>query len=231
MPSAEWDPTVPGLLYQSLKTDYPARPRSQNVVEAGVQLPDDAGDGGASFQFRHNRSRVQFRSEDEKRIVGVGEDVLSVHVLRPYSSWEQFREQIQSAVSAYDDVAKPVGIARIGVRYINRIVVDAEVVELSEYFTSPPNPPATLPQNLRSFLVRMDAAYEREPFRLVTTFASNDAAEGQTAFILDIDVIGEWPDPLDVGDAMGIIDNLRAKERSGFEALITDKARGLFDAD
>lgn len=230
-PGTEWDPTVPGLLYQALRSEYPAKPRTQNVVEAGVRIPDGPGDVGPSFQFRHNANRVQLRSEDEKRIVGVGPDVLSVHILRPYSSWEQFREQITSALAAYVGVAEPTGIVRIGVRYINRISVAAEIVELGDYFTSPPQPPDTLPQALRSFLVRMDAVYEGEPVRLVTTFASNDADDGKTAFILDIDVVGEWSDPVAVDDALDIIDDLRAKERAGFESLITNKAREIFDAD
>jgi len=231
VPSTDWDPTVPGVFYQSIKPDYPAKPRTQNVLEAGVTLPDAAGTDGPSFQFRQNASRVQFRSADERRIVGVGPDVLSIHILRPYSSWETFREQIQKALDAYVSVAEPAGILRIGVRYINRIVVAAEVVELNEYFTSPPEPPDSLPQSLRSFLVRMDAVYESEPVRLVTTFASNSADEGQTAFILDIDVVAEPPDAVSIQEAMGIIDDLRAKERAGFESLITNKAREVFDAD
>lgn len=229
VPGPEWDPTLPGLIYQSLKAEYPQKPRTQNVLEAGVTIPD--GGGGPSFQVQQNASRVQFRSADDRRLVGVGPDVLSAHLLRPYSSWEQFRDQIVQALAAYSSVAEPTAISRIGVRYINQIVLAADVVDLNEYFTSPPEPPETLPQTLRSFLVRMEAAYEDEPIRVITTFASNDAARGRTAFILDIDVVGEWPEQLGLESAMEAIDDLRSRERVAFESLITDRAREVFDAN
>lgn len=231
-PGDEWDPTFPGFVYTSLKADYPAKPRAQGLLEAGLRLPDEGGAGGPSLHFRQEPYRVQFRSSDEKRIVAVGPDVLSAHLLRPYTSWENFKNQIDHAIDAYVSIAKPNGVTRIGIRYINRIVIDAEAVELDDYFTSPPDPPAAIPQRLRSFITRMDVAYDDGPYRIVTTFASNEAPEGKTAFLLDIDVIGEWPtEPLPVGEALAVVEDLRARERIAFEALITDSTRELFDAD
>ena len=230
-PDVEWDPTVPGLIYQKLRSDYPAKPRSESVVEARGRLSQSEGDDGLEFQLRQNANRVQFCSNDEKRIVRVGPSVLSAHVLRPYSSWESFRAQISNALDVYVDVTHPTAISQIGVRYINRIVVPADVVDLNDYFTSPPEPPDSLPQTIRSFLVRVDAMYEGEPVRLVTTFASESADRGQAAFVLDIDVVGKWSDLMPLGQALAIVDNLRMKEREAFESLITDKARCIFDAD
>ena len=56
-------------------------------------------------------------TEDQTRAVGVGPDVLSVHMLRPYqrpeppeeSGWDEFRPRIATALKAYWDVAEPVG--------------------------------------------------------------------------------------------------------------------------
>ena len=223
-PSPEWDPTIPGLIYQKLQAEYPATPRELNILETDITLPIGP-ENEPSFKFQQAR-RVQLRSNDDKRFVSLGSDVISIHIVRPYSSWEVFSNQIRTVLNAYEVTAEPRGITRVEVRYINRIVVQAQVVELTDYFTSPPEPPKSLPQDIRSFLVRIDSHYD-DSTRLVTAFASNDVGIDQVAFVLDISAIGEWSPPLSLADANGAIGELRAIERFGFESLITDKAEGI----
>ncbi len=225
-PSPDFDPTIPGLIYQRLQADYSAKPREQNTLEPDISLPIDP-EQEASFKFKQAR-RVQLRSNDDKRYISLGADVISIHIVRPYSSWEDFSNQISTALAAYETIAKPTGIARIEIRYINRIVVQAQVIELTDYFTSPPEPPKSLPQDIRSFLVRIDSQYD-DTTRLITTFASNDAGMDRVAVILDISVTRERISPIPIADASNIIDELRTIERFGFESSITDKARTLFD--
>ena len=51
------------------------------------------------------------------------------------------------------------------------------------------------------------------------------------AFLLDLDVIWEKTgDAASRADALGVVDDLRERERDAFEAVITDKARDLFDS-
>lgn len=80
-PGLNWDPTLPGKLHTKLKDDYPGRPRHQESVDLGVQLREGSS---PNFQFREGPKKVQLITENEKRIVGIGRDVLSVHMLRPY---------------------------------------------------------------------------------------------------------------------------------------------------
>lgn len=228
----EWDPTLPGLVYQALREEYPAKPTSQGLVEAGINVKGEDG-MGPSIMVRQDLHRVQFRDPTGKRIAAVGSGVLSVHLLRPYTEWEDFRAQIQRALTAFVEVTKPDGIARIGVRYINKIEVAAPSIELDDYFTSAPDPPDPLPQQIRSFVTRVETSYEEEPIRLVTTFAtSNDVSPGSTGFLLDIDVVYDGSDdPLALEAAMPVIEDLRSRERVAFEALITDRTREIFDAE
>ena len=231
VPSDAWDPTMPGLVYGELRSEYPAKPVTQGLIEAGIKVTPDGPDG-PSVLVRQDLHRVQFRSEDGRRIAAVGPDVLSVHLLRPYTSWEAFREQIRAAIGVYVKVAAPIGISRIGVRYINRIEVQASTVDLPIYFTSPPDPPSTMPQRIRSFITRVEAIYDdSEDTRVITTFASSDTTEDRADFILDIDVVTERSfKTTDLREVMAAVEDLRDRERTAFEALITDEARGLFDA-
>jgi uncharacterized protein (TIGR04255 family) len=226
-----WDPTIPGLLFAALKDAYPARPTTQSRLEAGINL--GAGqENSSSIEFRHDQSRVQLRSSDGRRIVGVGPDGISVHVLRPYTSWEEYKAQIEMALQAYVSVSGPQLFSRVSIRYINRIVLDSPAVDLPTYFTSPPSPPDELPQTLVGFVTRMEAMYDDDqPILLRTTFATTAADENKTAFILDIDVMYDLPSETAATELPALIDDLRRREREAFEALVTDKAREIFDAN
>ena len=113
-PSREWDLTIPGKLHTKLGSDYTGKPRQQRVVDVGFEMKHGDVSG---LRSRDELARVQLVTENERRIVGVGPDVLSVHMLRPYqdvtdplySGWQEFRSRIENALTAYWTVANPEG--------------------------------------------------------------------------------------------------------------------------
>ncbi len=126
-PGQDWDLTLPGRLHDEIRDAYPGKPRQQNVVEAAQQIPMDQP---PRLMLRKGLAKVQLFNEDGTRMVAIGQDVLSVHMFRPYqdsatlaSGWDEFRPRLESALDAYWRVAKPVGAHRVGIRFINRIVV------------------------------------------------------------------------------------------------------------
>lgn len=144
-PSTEWDPTMPGRIYEKLKSTYNEKPRQQRVVEAQIQGAIAEGSPSVSFHQRFGKSRVQLLAEKGTRIVGVGPDQLSVHMLRPYTGWEKFCPRIWEALEAYRQVAEPEAVTRIGLRYINRISFEEPTPDLPHYFTIPPKLPDVVP--------------------------------------------------------------------------------------
>lgn len=234
-PGQDWDLTMPGKLHAEVREAYPGKPRQQNVVEAALQT--QAG-RPPNVMFREGLAKVQLVTEAGTRMVGVGQDVLSVHMLRPYqdsetsetSGWDEFRPRIEAALKAYWGVAEPLGVHRIGVRYINKIVVPQRSVEPGDYFRCAPPDVDGLPGQMSSFVGRVEYAYE-DGVRLVLSHATVDAPEGQIAFLLDIDVIWQSAESIDRDEALAKADDLRARERTAFEALLTDESRRLFDAD
>lgn len=228
-PGPAWDWTIPGRLHSEVKEQYSGKPREVKQLQAGVQM--QAPDTPGAVQVSQGLAMIQFPSSDGKRLVAVGPDVLSVHILRPYSKWEDFRQRISDAVSAYVRIAEPVGVKRIGVRYMNRIVFDSESINLPEYFVRPPITPDDFPPRLSNIFSRSESAYEDEPYRLIFTFATAGAPEGRAAFVVDLDVI--WMNeehPLPLEEVMTMVEDLRARERVAFEAFITDRSREMFDA-
>jgi uncharacterized protein (TIGR04255 family) len=229
-PSTEWDLTLPGRFYERVKDTYGGKPRQQGVMEAGFQVGAQANN--PSLQLRGGFGKFLFPTEDDLRLVGIGPDVLSVHVLKPYPFWEDFYMRIQEAVQAYQELVEPRGVRSISIRYINRVMVEGTAVDLGDYFTTAPATPPNISLTLSNFLSRIESAYTDRPARLNTTLGSVDAPDGYSAFVLDLEVSQEWAEkPLTVEEAFGEVNELRVRERDAFEYSITDRTREVFDAE
>ena len=234
-PGPVWDLTVPGKLHMQLGTEYAGKPQEQKSIETEIQVQDGQP---PSVQQREGLSRVRLLTKDEKRIVSVGRDVMSVHMLRPYQGatpqepggWEEFQSRISTALSAYWTVAQPVSVSRIGIRYINKIVIPQRTVRLEDYFRSSLPKVSGLPQQVGGFLIRVEYAHS-EDVRLVLTQGLTEAPADHVAVMLDLDVTWNGTEPVKQDGAMQKATKLRDLERTAFEALITDQARELFDAD
>ena len=175
-----------------LKGAYGEKPRLQQLVEAQLQGGIE-GQSSISMQQKVGKQRVQFLGEGGTRIVGVGADQLSVHMLRPYTGWESFRPQIHQALDAYRSIAEPEGITRIGLRYINKISIKAPHDDLTPYFTIPPKfPEIDSTTRLLAFFNRKEAAVSDRPIRIVVTFADMESAPSPS-YLLDLDII--WISP------------------------------------
>ncbi len=236
VPGPTWNLTVPGLFYEKVSDSYPGEPRQQNLIAAEVQANPQLTN--PEITFKQGMTKLLFSSTDNKQLVGVGLDVLSIHILRPYppEGWEKFRPRIDEAFQAYREVAKPVGVRRIALRYINRIIIPMEQLDqpldLSEYFTIPPQTPDGFPGKMTAFLTRVESSYEDLPIKLVLTFSDAIASAGQTEFILDLEIFQDWMDkPLPLEEAIPYLGELKQREGQAFENLITDRARELFNAE
>jgi uncharacterized protein (TIGR04255 family) len=232
-PGTEWDPTMPGRIYERLKGTYNEKPRQQQVVEAQLQGASAEGSPSVSLQHRFGKTRVQLLAEKGTRIVGIGPEQLSVHMLRPYTEWEDFRPRIWEALNAYREVAEPEAIARVGLRYINRITLEGKSPDLSRYFTIPPRFPEVDPATrMLAFFNRKEVEYLDRPIRVVVTFADIESpTPDDSSYLLDIDIIWIAADaPIPLGEINVIMEELKARHRKVFESLVTDESRRLFDA-
>ena len=234
-PGRAWDLTVPGKLQAAIGDEYMGQPQEQRVVQLGLHIQQDKP---SNLQMGEGLARVQLVSTNGKRMVGVGPDVLSVHMLRPYqdpkepdlSGWDEFRARIETALGAYSQVAQPIGVTRVGIRYINKLVIPSTTVAVEEYLKCALPIVDGLPDHLTSFMSKVDYTYS-DNVRMVLSQGSIEPASEHISLLLDLDVIWESQEAVDGDEVMTVVDDLRVRERVAFEAVITDKARGLFDAD
>ena len=222
-----WSLAHSGLFLERVKKRYSGKPSEQRVFRiatpAGAPQPN-APQSLAEF------TKVQLRSEDGHELVAVGPGVLSAHSLRPYSGWEKFRSQIAEAFKEYRAVASPKGVRRIGIRYINHILVPRDSGLPNDFLTTPPHGIPGIESAIEAFALRHEYSIEKLGKEIVQ-FASIDSPPDTYGVALDIDVSRTWQgDGCKLQDAFSYVDELRQQERQIFEALITDKARELFDA-
>ena len=230
-PSQDWDPTIPGKLHVELANEYSGKPQEQRAL--GLEWnPQEQ-----QMSYNEGLARVQLPTEDGTRKVGVGPDLLSVHMLRPYhsellfdtSGWGEFRQRIERALDSIWKVVQPVGVRRVGLRYINKIFIPQRLVIINEYLNSALPQVSGLPTSPNGFVSRAEYTYP-DGIRIILSQGTIEAPENHSGYLLDLDVIWENPEYITKEEALAKAGDLRAREREIFESVITDKAREVFDA-
>ena len=225
----DWNPTTPGQLFEKLKESYSAPPKELKQFEAqftaGPQKP-------AIADVRELPSLIRFSTEDEHKLLSIGPQRLAVSMRRPYSNWEEFRNQILTALREHRSITGADEVSRVGVRYINKIVIEAiNPIDLTKYFRCAPQDLSEithedLPRLINSVFLRQDFTFG-DSTRLTRIFATTEAPDGFIGLLLDIDVYWQSGDS-DSPDVSELIEQLRLRERVAFEASIEDDCRNLF---
>ena len=227
---AEWNLSYPWLFYEKIKHIYTGLPREQKIV--GLEQPTQDVESRERTPFKViEQSKIQFPLEGNSGLVAVSPNLISSHVYKPYPGWDVFRSRLEEALSKYIEVTNPNGLRKMGLRYINQLSVPDSQHDVASYFTIPP---ANISEDciVDNFLFRNEYIYKDEPIRAILNFARLDAPENTSAYLLDIDMVWQWPaEPLPLNAVMAKVDELRRRERVIFEHLITDRARELFDAN
>lgn len=222
-----WSLVHGGIFFERLKKRYSGKPSEQRILR--VMMPKGAP-LTAGPPAIGEITKVQLKSENEREMVAVGPGILSIHSLKPYSGWEHFRSQIVEALREYRRIASPKAIRRIGIRYINQIFIPSEKGVPGDLLTTPPYGIPNMECRIAAFAMRYQYALENSASAIVQ-MASLDGPPDTYGVALDIDVNRSWQgESYAAADAMKAVDELRAQERHVFEALISDKARDLFDA-
>jgi uncharacterized protein (TIGR04255 family) len=218
--TSPWDWTIPGLVYERVRDRYPKK-REEKLFQVSVPFDRDR------MPLREDLgiSKIQFLREDETALIQVGPNLLSVNQLKPYPSWNDFKKVITDALKVYCNIAKPSGLERVGLRYLNRIEVPAPTFPLRDYFNTRPEIPETLPfDSYTSVLIHVDLSYPDGLGALRLNFGSapTDDKRG-SSFMLDLDFFNG-------GESRPSLDNVsswleRAHEciETAFERSFTDR--------
>ncbi len=223
-PNSPWDLAMLGLIYEKVQDTFPKRRQAKQLT-----VSISAGPEGIEQQVQ-TTDRMQFLREDEKALIQVGPHFMAVNHLKPYPSWQEFLPLIKRGLRAYCDVASPKSIHRVGLRYINRIEVADQHIELEDYFEFRPFVGPNLPQDFGPFIVGIQVPYEgfRDILKLELTNAGAEMPNA-VAMILDFDYFLVKPGEVVLDDVFEWLDIAHNRVEEAFEACITDRLRQMFE--
>jgi len=223
-----WDITVPGLIFEDIKTQYPEK-KQRTTHEISVSQMDK--DNSKSLPLLKRQDAAIFLTGDEKSQIQVGPRTLLVSRLKPYSNWEDFKSQISYAFEKLSGRVELKGIQRIGLRYINKIEIQTGNgnVNLDRFFEFRPFCGAQLPQLHGTFIVGcvFPFSQEQDSCRVELTSAVSER-EDSMAFILSIDYFLNKPRSIPVSETMNWAENAHGEVKRLFEGCISLPLREIF---
>jgi len=223
IPSKPWDITVPGLLYEKIKKEFPNK-EQKNVFDIGIERKVS----GIEHKVESSQ-RMFFYSADRRALVQVGRDVLAVNHFKPYPTWNNLKPKILQNLERYRQVVEPKGFKRIGLRYINKLEFEKTKIKLSDYLNIYPQIPEELNEGQNIFTTRIEIPYEnrRDLLRIIL---SRKILENQNtySYFFDLDYFMDKSSKITIAGANKWIEDAHNKIENSFEACITDNCRTLF---
>ena len=214
------------------------------VIEAGKQQKMELAFGAGGFGTPNvnveNINRITIR--DRTQVVTLRADALTVEVTR-YSGYLAFRSLLQRVFEAVEEIDRPDGVARLGLRYIDELSVPSDGLPRWSEWVHPSLLPPSLgtewPESWASA-----AQYNFAPDRqLVLRYGPSEQPLAATngpvrrlrvvtgpVFTLDLDSFWQ-PSGIPRFSAAELLDEcdtLRAPSRMLFDSLITEKLLNVF---
>jgi uncharacterized protein (TIGR04255 family) len=216
----DWDVQLPTRLYNEMRSIYPQPP--QPVTAENSTLSE-----------RSHGPKVLLSTADGKYQVRCGDNALSLHAFRPYPGWTELYDRIGHALRNFLKTAKPKTIAQINLSYRNGILVPAQSLLMSDYFTLGTTIPHGLPKRFISFVTGFRAAYDGDPGSVLSvSFSASPPPHDPTdAVEAKIDVMTSrirLHQAAELESLLEIAGDLKIKACDAFEKLITDRTRKLY---
>lgn len=214
------------IFHSLVKERFPER-QERKFIKAEFKLSPEI----ASAQFPTSSGTVGylFRSPSEKKIVQARLDGFTFNKLKPYENWEVFRSEANELWNLYLQVANPLRITRIALRYINRIDIPLPLRNFKEYILTTPEVAPSLPQALSHFFMRL--VIPNPEIRAIATIIEtmeNPVDNQRLPLILDIDVWRETTYEANQPEMWDDFEQLREFKNDIFFNSITEKTKELF---
>lgn len=170
-----------------------------------------------------------FSSPSGKKIVQARLDGFTFNKLKPYENWELFNSEAHDLWNIYLELANPVKITRIALRYINRIEIPLPMKDFKEYILTVPEIAPELPQGLSNFFMRLEIPNPAiETTAIITQTMETLTDDQRLPFIFDIDVFQSKAYSGNKTEMWEEFEKLRLFKNEIFFNSVTGKTKELF---
>jgi uncharacterized protein (TIGR04255 family) len=172
----------------------------------------------------------QYLAADRKNIIQARLDGFTVNLLRPYSNWDDLQSEAKARWREYCEIATPLSVTRLALRYINKIEIPMPIADFKEYLLTVPDVPSGIPQALSNFFMRVAIPNPKtQDIAFVTVSMEGELTPAKCLpIIFDIDVFRQVDLPPDDGKMWEVFNTLREYKNDIFFASITQKTREMF---
>ncbi|MCI0540903.1 MAG: TIGR04255 family protein [Verrucomicrobiales bacterium] len=212
---------------ERLRDKYP-KFRAQLVQEHQIE---QLGQAEPKFTVRKGIQAFQFRSEDERQLVQIRPLGFSFNRLSPYSSLDDYLTEIERTWKLFVEVAAPIQVRKIGLRYINRILLPIHEgqLELRDYLNVCPQLPEKERLKFVGFLNHHAALEVATDNRVNIVLTMQNPETDRLPLIFDIETFhAEASNPGDWDHLLSRIVSLRSLKNRIFKNTLTDKCLNLF---
>jgi uncharacterized protein (TIGR04255 family) len=212
-----------------LAEKFPAYPQSSPIqgmaLMATMSMTNDAP------VVEHQKRAflgLRLTSKDGRYIVQFMRDGFLFSRTQPYEHWSPFAAAAKEAWQIFNEIAAPVEIQRLGVRFINHLS-SASPENLRDHLQEPPTCPSNLP--LKEFVYQSTFAVPGHPFgvRVIKVMQpSMPELQRASGLFLDIDVYSTTAianEPAALDDALV---KMRWLKNKVFFTLLTEEAINAF---
>lgn len=213
-----------GRYQDALGGEYPT---SQKRMQFRGQFSMD--EGGLNADTAQEQLGFAFVSEDGRQVVQAKLDGFTFSRLAPYETFEPFSAEALRLWDMFEGMFAPGRVTRVGVRYVNRLPLPGDLIELSDYLRTFPEIAPELPQEVGGYFMSLSIPLPAFRAELTMTQTIVDTPEA-SVLVLDNDVarfMAHVCDGSTAGWLSEVLGDLRAAKNEVFEASITDKVREL----
>lgn len=215
------------VVAERLKKELPDYPLVQSKREVRHELKLDSGQPAEQTIQDMGWTGLQLQSADKLHIAQFHRDSFVFSRLQPYHSWDQFRSEALRLWQIHEALAQPAEIHRLGLRFINWILLPRGSC-IEDYLQIIPKTPLGLDLPFAGFFHHDTLGVPGHPYA-INTIRTMQPPQGSPAegagLILDIDVF-TTTQPFEAQNALieQHIEEMRWLKNKVFYGSITPKA-------
>jgi uncharacterized protein (TIGR04255 family) len=171
--------------------------------------------------------------EDRRAAVQFQRDTFVFSKLAPYPGWDDFVGEGKRLFAVHREVARPLEMARIGLRFINRIPIQGSAVKIEDYLVAAPREPEGLVLPYSGFLHRDTFSVPGHEYGVQITrtiqpqVVGAGAGGAQFDLILDVDVVSTLPWSGSDSELTHRLSEMRWLKNKAFFGSLTEQAKTL----
>ncbi len=223
--SFAWDTLVPSKFFDALQSRYP-----KHSVRIGLEMGTVEGDQSIGQKIQAKGPYTRYTNESGSERVQLSPSSLTITQNPPYPSWMTFRKRIEQDIIALSTILELPPATRIGLRYVNKVRMSSDRINIEDYLETPPSfPHFEGMDGIYGWVSRYQVSYDDGTNGMNVLIGSvplEDSSE-ELAFSLDMDYATRTTQ-IHYDDWFAWIDIAHNRIKEVFESVLTEECKKIF---